>query len=64
MPDEALQRLVRRYSFDRIAMRQQPADEPSTLGYLVEDYIHHLQPHLAQIRGLLTAGADSPGLRT
>jgi hypothetical protein len=51
--DDVLQRPFARHSFDRIAMRAVPADEPSTLGYLVEDYIAHLRHHMSQIAGLL-----------
>jgi DinB superfamily len=37
------------HSYDRTAFRSLNADQPSTLGYLIEDYFAHLQYHLDQI---------------
>jgi hypothetical protein len=53
MPDDVLQRQVARHSFDRITVRHVPADQPSTLAFLIADYIQHLQHHVAQIRALM-----------
>ncbi len=44
-----LQRI--RHSFDRIAFRTIPADVPSSLDYLMTDYVDHLEHHLRQILG-------------
>lgn len=40
-----------RHAFDRIAFRTVPADVPSTLDYLMTDYVDHLEHHLRQILG-------------
>lgn len=42
-----------RHNFDRLAFHAVPAREPSTLGYLMDDYVDHLEHHLAQVRALL-----------
>ena len=55
VPDETLDQPRHPHSFDRIAWRLVPADEPSTLRYLIEDYLGHLEHHLAQIRAALPA---------
>lgn len=40
-----------RHSFDRIAFRVVAADVPSTLDYLMIDYVDHLEHHLRQVLG-------------
>lgn len=40
-----------RHSLDRIAFRTVAADVPSTLDYLMIDYVDHLEHHLRQILG-------------
>lgn len=42
-----------RHNFDRLALRPVPTTEPSSLGYLMDDYVVHLEHHLAQVRALL-----------
>lgn len=37
------------HSYATTAFRELSSDEPSTLGYLIEDYFAHLEYHLAQI---------------
>ena len=48
-PAEALDRPRARHSLDRIAWRTVPAGEPTTLRYLMEDYVEHLRHHLGQL---------------
>ena len=36
------------HSLDKIAWRSVPADQPTTLAYLMRDYAGHLRHHLAQ----------------
>jgi hypothetical protein len=48
-PEETLQRERVAHSLDRIAFRLVDANEPTTLEYLMRDYIEHLKHHLAQI---------------
>ena len=52
---EVRDRVCRRHNLDRIAWRVVPAEEPTTLGYLMEDYVGHLHHHLRQIRAILDA---------
>jgi len=42
-----------RHNYDRVAFTQVPTSEPATLGYLMDDYVVHLEHHLAQVRALL-----------
>ena len=49
IPSEVLDKQYDKHSYDTTAFRQLPSDQPSTLGYLIEDYFAHLQYHLAQI---------------
>jgi len=51
IPLEVLDRLHTEHSYDRTAFRELSADQPSTLGYLVEDYFAHLLYHTGQITG-------------
>ncbi len=44
---------ILRHNFDRLAFRAVPTSVPSTLGYLMDDYVAHLEHHLAQVRALL-----------
>lgn len=37
------------HSYATTAFRELASDEPSTLGYLIEDYFAHMEYHLAQI---------------
>lgn len=49
IPVDVLDKLHQEHSYHRTAFRELPRDEPSTLGYLIEDYFAHLQYHLDQI---------------
>jgi hypothetical protein len=49
-----LDRQETRHNFYDIASRSVPKGEPTTLRFFIEDYVFHLEHHLAQIRGLLT----------
>lgn len=53
IPDGAKNAPRDRHNFDRLALRPVPTSEPSTLGYLMDDYVVHLEHHLAQVRALL-----------
>jgi len=49
IPSRVLDEVHNDHSYEAMAFRELPNDEPSTLGYLVEDYFAHLQYHLDQI---------------
>jgi DinB superfamily len=49
IPSRVLDEVHNDHSYETMAFRELPSDEPSTLGYLVEDYFAHLQYHLDQI---------------
>jgi hypothetical protein len=49
VPATTLTRLRTAHSLDQIAWQPVPANEATTLEYLVRDYIGHLQDHLEQI---------------
>ncbi|MFG0246179.1 MAG: DinB family protein [Phycisphaerales bacterium JB052] len=49
IPEEILGKQHPEHRFDQMAFRPVPKDQPSTLGYLIEDYFAHLQYHLDQI---------------
>jgi DinB superfamily len=51
MPEEARLRRRSEHNLDAIAWRTVPADEPTTLDYLMRDYVDHLHHHLKQIFG-------------
>jgi hypothetical protein len=48
-PQKTLQRERAAHSLDRIAFHLVDAKQPTTLEYLMRDYIEHLKHHLAQI---------------
>ena len=50
IPLDILDALHDTHSYDRTAYRELPADKPSTLGYLIEDYFAHMEYHLHQIQ--------------
>jgi hypothetical protein len=52
IPDAVALERRSRHSLDRIASREVPATEPTTLGYLIEDYVWHLRHHLEQVRAI------------
>src|SRR3712207_7649391 len=53
VPDVVRAREHRRHNLDQIAWRVVPAGEPTTLEYLMQDYVDHLKHHLRQIADLL-----------
>jgi hypothetical protein len=48
-PDEVARRPRAKHNLDAIAFRTVPRDEPATLAYFMDDYVDHLEHHLAQI---------------
>jgi hypothetical protein len=53
IPDAVKNEPRARHNFDRLAFHAVPSSEPSTLGYLMDDYVAHLEHHVAQVRALL-----------
>ncbi len=51
IPDEKLQKLCTRHSLHLIAWQLVKEDEPTTLEYLIADYVAHMKHHLRQIFG-------------
>ena len=51
VPDDVRTRVHRTHNFFDIATRSVPAEEATTLGYLMEDYVVHLHHHLKQVLG-------------
>ncbi|MCA9274496.1 MAG: DinB family protein [Phycisphaerales bacterium] len=51
IPAEVLGKQHAEHRFDVMAFRPVAKDQPSTLGYIIEDYFAHLQYHLDQILG-------------
>ncbi len=49
IPEEILSKQHTAHRFDQMAYRPVPKDQPSTLGYIIEDYFAHLKYHLDQI---------------
>ncbi len=49
IPEEALTRRRHPHTLDRIAWQTVRAEEPTTLEYLIRDYMGHLQEHLGQL---------------
>ena len=49
--DEVLTKPHTRHNFDQIAFQAVPQDQPSTLEFLMRDYVVHLKHHLSQIFG-------------
>lgn len=47
--EEALTKPRVKHSLDKIALHAVPAAQPTTLEYLIRDYVVHLQDHLNQI---------------
>jgi len=48
-PDDVAHRPRARHNLDAIAFRTVPRDRPATLAYFMDDYVDHLEHHLAQI---------------
>lgn len=49
IPADVLEKLHDEHRFGEMAFRPVPKDQPSTLGYIIEDYFAHLRYHLDQI---------------
>lgn len=49
LPKELLDRQTTEHDFDQMAMRKVKAGTPSSLGFLIEDYLFHIVHHLRQI---------------
>jgi DinB superfamily len=49
IPPEARSRRRLRHNLHEVAFRTIPASEPATLEYFIQDYVVHLEHHLAQI---------------
>jgi hypothetical protein len=43
------------HNLDELGWRPVPRTEPATLGYLIKDYVAHLEHHVAQARRITTA---------
>ena len=48
-PAEVRTRLHQRHSLHRVAFRPVPENRSTTLDYLMNDYVDHLEHHLAQL---------------
>ena len=48
-PESELKRLRERHNLHLIAFNTFPPDQPATLEYLMQDYVDHLEHHVAQI---------------
>ncbi|HUQ45273.1 MAG TPA: DinB family protein [Gemmatimonadaceae bacterium] len=57
IPIDVRLRPQRRHNLNEITMNPAPAEEPSTLDYLMRDYVEHLQHHVRQIDARI-AGRD------
>ncbi len=51
IPERELVNPRQTYTLDQIAWEIKPKEEPVSLGYLVDDYIDHMENHLRQILG-------------
>ncbi len=49
LSDKLLQEETTQHNFHRICMNRIPEGQPTTLGYLVWDYLFHMEHHLSQI---------------
>lgn len=49
IPNDILSKPRTNHSLDKITWQTVPANEPTTLDYLIRDYVGHLQGHLKQI---------------
>jgi hypothetical protein len=61
MPPAVLQQPRPAHNLDELAWRPVPRTEPATLGYLIEDYVAHLEHHVAQARRLVEADGAAAG---
>jgi len=49
IPDEVMNRKTTRHNFDLICMHYLEREKPTSLSYLVWDYLDHMEHHIAQI---------------
>lgn len=49
VPEETARAPRARHNLDQIAFRTIPRDQPATLDFFMNDYVDHLEHHLAQI---------------
>ena len=56
IPPAVLQQ-ARAHNFDELGWRPLPRSQPATLQYLIEDYVAHLEHHVAQARSLVRGPA-------
>jgi hypothetical protein len=56
IPGEIRSRRRRRHNLHEVAFRAIPASEPATLEYFIQDYVAHLEHHLAQVLETGTEG--------
>jgi hypothetical protein len=49
MPEDELNRVRQKHSLDQIAWQTVDKTTPTTLDYLVRDYVAHMKSHLNQI---------------
>ena len=49
IPEEVITRRTKKHNFDKICWKVVPQNEETSLGYLIKDYIGHLEHHLKQI---------------
>jgi hypothetical protein len=49
IPEDIISRETLEHNFDQICWKTVSSEEPSTLGYLIEDYYVHLKHHLSKI---------------
>lgn len=62
VPESVRRHVHHRHNLDELAWRPVPRSEPTTLDYLMGDYLGHLEHHLRQILGAgwPCEGGDSP----
>jgi DinB family protein len=54
-PPGALEQTRATHNINELGWRPVPRSQPVTLGYVIEDYVAHLEHHLAQARRIITA---------
>jgi hypothetical protein len=59
IPRAVLEQPRAAHNLDELGWRPVPRTDPATLGYLIEDYVAHLEHHVAQARRV--AGLDPSG---
>src|SRR5687767_1245330 len=64
IPEDARTRLRMRHNLHEVAWRPVPPTEPATLDYFMNDYVDHLEHHLAQILGSSWRGVKAKQLET